>query len=54
MEEEIRTILRDAVVDEGRHRKGLGTEISELFKGIGVEEPVSELRGYTIKPPSFD
>jgi plasmid stability protein len=54
MEEEIRTILRDAVVDEGRHRKGLGTEISELFKGIGLEEPVSELRGYTIKPPSFD
>jgi plasmid stability protein len=27
MEEEIRDILRNAVKDEGRNRKGLGTEI---------------------------
>lgn len=54
MEEEIRDILRNAVKDEGRARKGLGTEIAELFKGIGLEEPIKELRGYTIKPPKFD
>jgi antitoxin FitA len=54
MEEEIRAILRDAVKEEGRARKGLGTEIVELFKGIGLDEPIQELRGYTIKPAMFD
>ncbi len=50
MEEEIRDILRDAVKEEGRARRGLGTEIAELFKGIGLEEPIQELRGYPVKP----
>jgi plasmid stability protein len=50
MEEEIRDILRDAVKDEERTRKGLGTEIAELFRGIGLEEPIRELRGYPVKP----
>jgi plasmid stability protein len=54
MEEEVRDILRDAVKDEGRPRKGLGTEIAELFKGIGLEEPIQELRGYPVKPAKFD
>jgi plasmid stability protein len=54
MEEEIRDILRDAVKDEGRARKGLGTEIAELFKGIELEEPIEELRGFEVKPPKFD
>ncbi len=54
MEEEIRDILRDAVKDEGSARKGLGTEIAELFKGIGLEEPIRELRGYPVKPAKFD
>lgn len=54
MEEEIRDILRNAVKDEGRPRKGLGTEIAERFKGIGLEEPIREFRGFTIKPPKFD
>ena len=53
MEEEIRDILRDAVKNEGRPRKGLGTEIMELFKGIELEEPIQELR-IEIKPPKFD
>jgi len=50
MEEEIRDILRDAVKDDERMRKGLGTEIAELFRGIGLEEPIRELRGYPVKP----
>jgi plasmid stability protein len=54
MEEEIRAILRDAVNKEEKPRKGLGTEIAELFKGIGLEEPIRELRGFTIKPLKFD
>ena len=54
MEEEARDILRDAVKDEGKPRKGLGTEIAELFKGIELQEPIEELRGFGIKPPKFD
>ena len=54
MEEEIRDILRNAAKDEGRKRKGIGTEIIELFKGIGLDEPIRELRGFPIKPPKFD
>ena len=48
MEQEIRDILRNAVKHDGRPRKGLGTEIAELFKGIGLEEPIQELRGYRV------
>ena len=33
--------------------KGLGTEIAELFKGIELEEPIRELRGFKVKPPKF-
>jgi len=54
MEEEIRDILRDAVKDEGRTRKGLGTAIAERFKGLGVEEDIPELRGHFIKPADLD
>ena len=55
MEEEAREILRDALKDEGKRREyGLGTEIAELFKGIELEEPIREFRGYTVKPPKFD
>jgi antitoxin FitA len=54
MEEEIRDILRNAVRDEGRPRKGLGTEIAELFKGVGLEEHIRELRGYPAKPAKLD
>jgi plasmid stability protein len=54
MEEEIRDILRDAVKDEGERRGGFGTEAAKLFRGIGLEEPIRELRGYTIRPPKFD
>jgi plasmid stability protein len=54
MEEEIRDILRNAVKDEDKPRKGLGTEIAELFKGIELDEPIQEFRGFDIDPPKFD
>ena len=54
LEEEVRQILRDAVKDEPKPRKGFGTEIAELFKGIELEEPIQELRGFLIKPLKFD
>ena len=54
MEEEVRDILRDALKDEGKPRRGLGTEIAEMFRGIGLKEPIRELRGYTVEPIKFD
>jgi antitoxin FitA len=56
MEAEVREILRDAVKEEARPKEGLGTEIAALFRGIGLREgeEIRELRGYDIKPVSFD
>ena len=56
MEDEVRAILRDAVKEEAGPKGGLGTEIAALFRGIGLREgeELPELRGYTIKPVSFD
>ena len=53
MEEEVRDILRDAVKDDGRQRKGLGTAIAERFKGIELEEPIPELK-IKLRIPKFD
>ena len=57
MEAEIRDILRDAVKNEAEPRKeprkGLGTAIAERFKGIELEEPIEELRGFDLKVPKF-
>lgn len=55
MEEEVREILRDATKEEGIQRKGLGTEISELFKGIGLREgeEIPELR-IKLQIPDFE
>jgi len=55
MEEEVREILRDSVKPDGRHPTGnLGTEISSLFRGIGLETDIPELHGHRLKPPAFD
>jgi plasmid stability protein len=53
MEEEVRDILRNAVKDEGKSEKGLGTRIAERFKGIGFRE--EELQALEIEPriPKF-
>ena len=54
LEELVRDILRDAAKDE-RPSGGLGSEIAARFKGVGFEEgEIRELRGYTIKPATFD
>jgi antitoxin FitA len=53
MEEEVRDILRDAVKDDSRTRKGLGTAIAERFKGVGLEEPISQLK-IELQIPKFD
>jgi antitoxin FitA len=54
MEEEVRAILRDAVREPTPTADGLGTEIAALFKGIGLDQEIPELRGYQPKPATFD
>ena len=54
MEEEIRDILRDAVKDDGKHGPGLGSEIADLFRGLGFDQDIQEFKGYTIEPPDLD
>jgi antitoxin FitA len=54
MEEEVREILRNAVKDEGRPERGLGSAIAARFRGIGLEEDIPELRGFPVKPVDLD
>jgi plasmid stability protein len=55
MEEEVRDILRAAVHKEERKSEfGLGTELAALFADVGLDEPIQELRGFEIKPPTFE
>ena len=54
MEEEVREILRDAAKNErGSQQRGLGSEIAALFRGIGLEEDIRELRGSRIEQAEF-
>jgi len=53
VEQEIRDILRNAVTDEEKPRKGLGTEIAELFRGIELEKPIPNLK-IKLRVPKFD
>ncbi|MGA3323373.1 MAG: toxin-antitoxin system [Terriglobia bacterium] len=54
MEEEVRDILRDAAKEEPTSVRGLGTEIASLFRKVGLDADIPELRGHGIKPPSFE
>jgi plasmid stability protein len=54
MEEEVRDILRNAVVEQDVPAGGLGTEISALFAKTGIDSDIPELRGHLIKPASFE
>ena len=54
MEEEVRDILRNAAHEAEKPSGGLGSEIAALFAGKGLTSEIPELRGYTIKPPTFD
>ena len=56
MEEEVREILRDATKNEGTSRKGLGTEIASLFRGVGLKpgEEIQELRDIRLQVPDFE
>jgi plasmid stability protein len=49
-EKEVREILRNAVKSEDATPIGLGTLLTETFRGVGIEEEIPELRGYPVKP----
>jgi len=54
MEEEVRDILRSAVIETNAPAGGLGTEISTLFGKTGLTSDIPELRGHRIDVPSFE
>lgn len=53
MEEEVRQILRRAVIEEGQTRPRLGSRIAARFVGAGLTEPLPELHGEGIAPMEF-
>ena len=53
-EEEVREILRTAVTSENAAPVGLGTELAEIFHGVGVDEEIPELRGHPFEAFEFD
>jgi antitoxin FitA len=53
MEEEARDILRSAVAVAKKPEEGLGTRIRKRFEGIGLDEPIPELRGSLVKAAKF-
>jgi plasmid stability protein len=57
MEAEVREILRDALKNEEETQKRrLGSEIVALFsgQGIGLDEPIQEIRGMRMEIPEFE
>ena len=54
MEEEVRDILRNAANEADSATGNLGSDIAALFQNLGLKEDIPELRGYLLKPPSFE
>ncbi len=56
MEAEAREILHNALLVEEAPAGGLGTEISNMFRGVGLKEgeEIPELRGFTMEVPDFE
>jgi plasmid stability protein len=51
-EEEVRSILRNAVKDEDRSKLPLGTRLAARFSGLGLDQEIPKMRG-TIRPATF-
>lgn len=54
MEDEARHILRNAVNDERRTVRTLGTRIAARFKTVGLTADLPELRGQPVRAADFD
>ena len=53
IEEEVCQILRTAVSEVCPTRQRLGSRIAERFAGVGLLDPLPELRGHSIAPMGF-
>jgi len=53
MEEEVRSILRNAVKAEARAAAPLGSRLRDRFAGAGLPKDVSELRGQRARAAVF-
>jgi len=49
-EEEVREILRAAVLVDEEPRQRLGSRLRERFRQVGLDEPIEELRGELARP----
>ena len=54
MEEEVRSILRNAVKDERAHAPNLGSRISARFRKIGLTRDLPEMHGQAPRSADFD
>lgn len=56
MEAEAREILRNALREDEKPPYGLGTEIANLFRGVGLKdgEPIQEIRDFHMQAPIFE
>lgn len=52
-EEEVRNILANAVRSEHKAPERLGKQLRNLFKDVGLETDIPELRGQVAKPADF-
>ncbi|MCM2270906.1 MAG: toxin-antitoxin system [Thermoanaerobaculia bacterium] len=52
-EEEVREILREAVLAETGSRLRLGSQVAGRFAKIGLKDEIPELRGQRVKPADF-
>ena len=53
-EAEVRDILHNAVKDDGKAKPGLGSQIAELFEGLGLNQEIPEQRDEPARPADFD
>ena len=49
MEEEVRQILRRAIHEEPPVSAALGTQMAARFAGVGLDQPLPELRGQEVE-----
>ena len=54
MEEEVRDILRNAVLDEADESQLLGSKLARRFAGLGLDQDLPELKGQAPRSARFD
>lgn len=54
LEEFVRELLRSVALKCTATPNNLGTTIAKRFGKIGLNEPINELRGSPMTPPSFE